>query len=113
MYICSTGETANTYSEYLKTNHWRKVRISRLNLTRKNGEKRHSCECCGKSKQRFHTHHVTYERVGNELLDDVVHLCVICHREIHKLLDEEISNGADEKEALKTIHLKYKELNNW
>jgi 5-methylcytosine-specific restriction endonuclease McrA len=37
------------------------------------------CEKCA-AKGSLHLHHLTYVRVGNELLDDVQILCPSCHR---------------------------------
>jgi hypothetical protein len=45
-------------------------------------DKPKECEVCGSLK--YQLHHLTYERRGNELLDDVVPLCWKHHKEIHR-----------------------------
>lgn len=40
------------------------------------------CEDCN-SKKTEHVHHLTYERFGNELLDDLQGLCIECHQAKH------------------------------
>jgi hypothetical protein len=42
-----------------------------------------SCRTCG-ATDRLHVHHRTYERLGNELPDDLIILCADCHARIHK-----------------------------
>jgi hypothetical protein len=40
------------------------------------------CEDC-KVNPAEHMHHVSYERVGQELPEDIEHLCVVCHGKRH------------------------------
>lgn len=72
---CSTGETADTYSRYLRTTHWRVTR-DRIRLTRV------KCERC-QEEAHLHVHHKTYERIGRELDSDLELLCRKCHRIAH------------------------------
>ncbi len=37
------------------------------------------CQKCGSGSGRREVHHKTYERVGNERLDDLIVLCPECH----------------------------------
>lgn len=68
----------NWYARYLRSPHW-------LNLAaeckRRAGYK---CARCG-SRYRLHVHHLTYERVGAELLSDIECRCRKCHRAGHGL----------------------------
>jgi hypothetical protein len=45
-----------------------------------------SCEGCGEAVEGAETevHHLTYERIGRELPEDLVALCPGCHRRKHK-----------------------------
>jgi hypothetical protein len=47
------------------------------------------CEDCGRSERgrRFDIHHLTYERYGHELPDDVLWICRGCHDRRHGLVD--------------------------
>jgi hypothetical protein len=40
------------------------------------------CERCQRAKA-VHIHHLTYARIGDELLSDLQHICIWCHCEIH------------------------------
>lgn len=40
------------------------------------------CQNC-RSRRRLTVHHVTYERLGHELDNDVVVLCWPCHEQLH------------------------------
>lgn len=64
------------YKEYLKTPHWLKLK-KQIRKRAKN-----KCEKCGSNKE-LHTHHLTYERRGHELLSDLICVCKKCHEEIH------------------------------
>jgi hypothetical protein len=67
------------YEKHLKSTQWKNVR---LDLFRLRGRK---CEACGKSSSRLEVHHLTYERLGKELLSDLKIVCKMCHeKEDHK-----------------------------
>lgn len=69
------------YYEYIKSDAWQKrtesVRIRNSGL----------CECCN-MRWGIAVHHRTYERLGNELEDDLIHICDDCHKYIHRLKDD-------------------------
>jgi 5-methylcytosine-specific restriction endonuclease McrA len=67
-----------TYIEHLAGIDWQVVRgdvLARAN---------YRCEECG-SPWGLQVHHKTYERLGNETLDDLVCLCRDCHRKKHDI----------------------------
>ena len=66
----------NSYGEYLKSDLWRKKRENILDIL---GRK---CNRC-KTKYSLIIHHITYDSVGNEKMEDVEVLCYKCHREEH------------------------------
>jgi len=74
-----TGEKVVGYKNYLKTKHWKYKRIS---IYRKYDRR---CTKCGEAFQLIdsNVHHLTYERVGNELDEDLVLLCKECHKKVH------------------------------
>jgi hypothetical protein len=59
-----------------RNNHWHFVRS--LVMDRADG----ICERC-KIRPAQHVHHLTYERAGNEAIDDLEALCLICHGKEH------------------------------
>lgn len=65
------------YQQYLGTNHWQIVRKHALEAA---GNR---CQICN-STRRLQVHHRTYDRRGNEALDDVIVLCSECHRLFHE-----------------------------
>lgn len=70
-----TGETAKDYTAYLKTQHWEQLRV------RVAKEYNYTCNGCGEYiPNAFEIHHLTYKRVGNEKIDDLVCLCRTCHQ---------------------------------
>ncbi len=68
----------NSLSEYRKTSRWkgkRQRQFRRGNM--------HGCKCCG-SNFYLNLHHRTYERLGNELREDLIWLCKDCHKLVHE-----------------------------
>lgn len=65
--------------EYLKTREW-KVKRNRALIQAGN-----RCQVCA-STYRLEVHHRTYERLGDELLSDLVVLCRSCHQHYHGIL---------------------------
>lgn len=68
------------YKDFLHTDYWKAVRNERLF---RDGYK---CSCCG-SEDNLQVHHITYKNHGNEHshMDDLITLCMDCHREYHKI----------------------------
>ena len=65
------------YNRYLLSPEWSKKRIAvmkRANFI---------CEGC-LQKTAVQVHHLTYDRVGNEMLFDLVAVCSDCHKAIHE-----------------------------
>jgi hypothetical protein len=76
----------NNYSSYLSGTHWRSLREFYID------ERGISCTGeCGRDGTQLH--HKTYERLGKELLDDLVLLCSDCHSSLHKREHMAIKGG--------------------
>ena len=84
------------YGEYLRTEHWYRVRALTLFVYRALCA---SIECRGWSDQMWiayahhrHVHHLSYKNRGNERYGDVCVLCDKCHTKVHsgkpELIDE-------------------------
>lgn len=67
----------NFYTKYMQTQTW-KLKRERA-LIRSNFK----CELCGFDASEVH--HLTYERLGDESVDDLQALCFKCHWEAHQL----------------------------
>lgn len=66
------------YIKYLESDEWKEKRLQVAKL------KNYKCEKCGKEvKFGYHIHHLTYERLFNEELSDLMFLCADCHANIH------------------------------
>lgn len=70
--------TRDEYRIYLRSPHWQDIR-ARYRAS----QMPQACVVCGAS--RVDLHHRTYERLGAELLTDLVPLCREHHGEAHKL----------------------------
>lgn len=68
------------YSDYLKSEAWRK----KTDEVWKRDRGR--CRRCGRSADDVH--HLTYDRVYHESLDDLIMLCRPCHKMDHGRLDD-------------------------
>lgn len=75
----SGGMTRQDYLQYLKTPHWLEFKAR----YESDPEKLHECFVCG--KMEYELHHITYERIGKERMDDVVPLCKTHHRATHAI----------------------------
>lgn len=81
----NTKEKANQFMSaedkqtYLQSNEWKSLRNQVF--TRDN----HTCQSCG-SKTSLNCHHVTYQHLGAESLDQLTTLCTTCHTALHKRL---------------------------
>lgn len=65
------------YGDYLRSAHWRRLRAEY-----RASDLPQSC-ICGEWETQLH--HITYERVGQERLSDLVPLCPSCHTLVHVL----------------------------
>lgn len=72
--------TRSNYEEYLKSNIWRE----KADEAKKRAGYR--CQVCNVSQAqvRLDAHHRTYERLGNELPEDITILCRNCHKLFHQ-----------------------------
>jgi hypothetical protein len=61
------------YRDHLKSANWKKLRKAKL------AEAHGLCQRCGSGSGRREVHHKSYERLGNERLDDLIVLCPECH----------------------------------
>lgn len=64
------------YKYYLRTEHWKRTRRKRIEM---DGFK---CSSCG-SPINLNVHHVTYDRIGCEDMEDLVTFCQTCHGRLH------------------------------
>lgn len=66
----------NYYREkYLKSEHWKLLRIKKLQLNPR-------CEKCGSNK-KIEPHHINYKNLYNVDIEDLMTLCRRCHIKIH------------------------------
>jgi len=65
------------HAEYVKTPEW----LARRNRALIQAGNR--CQVCGKANLQLEVHHNSYERYGEDLLEDLVVLCRGCHQHYH------------------------------
>jgi hypothetical protein len=70
------------YEDYLDTDEWRAARKAKLRQVN------HQCRRCGRDRY-LHVHHLTYDHLGHEWLDELVVLCQPCHWDVHDERDEQ------------------------
>lgn len=68
-----------SYVEYLSTPKWQEIRFRAFERDD------YVCQDCGTavSLSSGHAHHLTYDRLGDELLEDIQTLCRYCHMKVH------------------------------
>lgn len=64
------------YGDYLRTDHWRAIRMGAIDRSRGH------CQLCGKTEQ-LHVHHNSYKNLGEERPEDLIVLCQGCHKKFH------------------------------
>jgi hypothetical protein len=69
------------YEEYLRTPEWRARRQESLRRAR------YRCQMCNSPEPPLEAHHRTYERLGEELPEDLFVLCKTCHQWHHRKPD--------------------------
>lgn len=78
------------YVEYMKSDEWQKIKHSRLEIDH------YSCVMCGYSKKPeiLMVHHLNYKRLCHEdVWKDLVTLCPVCHRKVHRMLKRKQEPG--------------------
>lgn len=87
-----------TYTEYLQGKHWKGLRKT---LCLKPESK---CGGCS-SKHHLQIHHISYDRLGKELPDDLVVLCDDCHKRVHDELDRLYPGRSTAWQTLRTRYI--------
>lgn len=64
------------YDAYIKSDQWKALRKQVL------ARDGYRCQVC-KTQRAAQVHHLTYERFRNELLEDLLSVCMTCHEAIH------------------------------
>lgn len=73
IYKSCAVEGFDGYTRYLRSDEWRELKRKVL---QRDGYK---CRNCG-SSVGLQVHHKSYDRFGGESLDDLITLCVVCHK---------------------------------
>lgn len=65
------------YGDYLRSPWWKFIRHVKIDDAGQN------CQLCSATEGQLDVHHRTYERLGDEQLDDLTVLCRKCHSKFH------------------------------
>jgi len=76
----SGAEFGSSYRNYLLSDQWKRTRRKRLVFA---GYRCERCNGAQKDGVILHVHHLTYQRKGNEALEDLIVLCKGCHDHTH------------------------------
>jgi 5-methylcytosine-specific restriction endonuclease McrA len=66
--------------KYMRSQRWQDIRTKALERSGR------TCEQCGRRQEdgyKLDVHHITYIRLGGELMEDVQVLCYLCHGQLH------------------------------
>lgn len=77
--------TREEYMAYMKSPEWKAIRAERLKLDDS------TCQHCGACYVPLQIHHITYKRLGEERLEDLISLCETCHKKEHERIDQIIA----------------------
>lgn len=69
--------------QYVRSDVWKAKREEKYRHTTKRNIANYRCHCCN-ARTKLFLHHMTYERLGEELMEDLVWVCQSCHFAIHK-----------------------------
>jgi len=67
-----------SYKNYLESEHWKALQKEFFHCQQSDSK----CYIC-QNVRSLHLHHLTYARLGSELLSDLVGLCSVCHSDVH------------------------------
>lgn len=67
------------YAEYLQSAEWQQRRTNVLFL------RGHRCEVCGATGPGMEIHHLRYDNLGHEPMEDLQVVCPTCHAAAHGL----------------------------
>lgn len=93
------------YSKYLESDNWKKIREQVLQRDN------HKCTVCG-TTDNLVIHHISYDNIGNEKIEDLITVCEKCHNEIHSTRGwNKSKNKVTKKEIDKMIEDKNIDIN--
>ena len=82
----------DAYAVYIASAEWRSKREAfRRYWVRSHGV--WACAVCGTTVNR-HTHHITYERLGNEAMEDLLPVCQLHLHQVHRQERRALGRGA-------------------
>ena len=70
------GKHQIDYESYIRSSEWQEKRQERLRIDG------FTCKACGTNKD-LQVHHLTYDRLSKENMDDLITLCADCHKKEH------------------------------
>lgn len=84
------------YEAYLHSAQWQKIRSERLRVDN------FKCQKCGRPFD-LQVHHLIYDRIGHEDINDLITLCKNCHAQIEKTKKEYASSTKKMDEHYKNV----------
>lgn len=92
-----------TYEEYINSTQWKHKRLVRLKIDK------FQCRTCRNDKD-LEVHHVTYDNLFNEPMEDLITLCKQCHKAITNVIrDRRYKNRTINFENEERVRLNYVE----
>lgn len=88
------------YTMYLQSAEWRSIAEECKRLAD------YKCFNCG-SVNNLHAHHLTYDRVGEELQSDLICLCSTCHEKAHNMSSGTLSKTKRLRGGFRMVYKSY------
>ena len=107
--------TTNAYQKYIRSKEWQELK---LDLIAARGVKCERCDKAFTNPSKLQVHHLTYDRLFNEVASDLQLLCRHCHKVVHGLAKDKLtqkekimlSKKANMKRKFRAIDIKYGKL---
>jgi hypothetical protein len=78
--MTATHMHTQKYLDYLQSPEWSQMRMKRILKAER------CCEACRARPIYLEVHHLTYERLFREKLNDLIALCTACHQRIESFI---------------------------
>jgi 5-methylcytosine-specific restriction endonuclease McrA len=97
------------YKQYLQSDKWKAISKRRYEI---DGYRCCMCGCTGTPANRLEIHHLSYRYLyyeENRVYEDLVTLCHICHKQLHKAMERTTSatgrKGWKDSERIPQVHV--------
>jgi len=96
-----TGETVNTYPEYLSSNYWAQLKDLYIKVF---SSYQLQCDCCNSANRTYiELHHASYDNLGT-MEAEIFDIILVC-RECHETITAHEKRGVERIEAIRAARM--------